>query len=357
VVPSLQIARALVARGHAPESVELYGSRRGQEATVWPPLEFPFTLLPGRGIRRSLAPRALWDNAGAVLGLCWAVVRAVGSFAVRRPRVVVVVGGYASLAAGVAAVVVRAPLVLVHIDAVPGAVNGLLTRFAAANTVSFPGMALPHSTLTGTPVRPDFNALDRSEAGRREAKRELGLVDDHLLLVATGGSLGARRINAAVAEVAARWEPPVPVTIYQITGRRDYAQFASGVASAGSGLDYRLIEFEERMPLVFQAADLFVCRAGANTVAELSVSGVPSLLVPLPGAPRDHQTRNARALEAEGAAIVIVDEDCTGDRLLRELPGVLFDADRLAAMGAAAREAGRPDAAELVAEVVDACAH
>ena len=354
VVPSLRIARALVARGHAPEEVEFYGSRRGQEAKVWPPLEFPFTLLPGRGIRRSLKPRALWDNAGAVLGLVWAVARAIGSFAHRRPRVVVVVGGYASLAAGVAAVVVRVPLVLVHIDAVPGAVNGLLTRFAAANTVSFPDMDLPHSTLTGTPIRDEFNGQDRSEAGRREAKRELGVPDDHRLLVATGGSLGAHRINMAVADVAARWVPPEPVTIYQITGRRDYAQFAAGVASAGSGVDYRLIEFEERMPLVFQAADLLVCRAGANTVAELSVSGVPSLLVPLPGAPRDHQTRNARALEAEGAAIVIADAECTGARLMAELSLVLFDDDRLAAMGAAARAAGRPDAAELVAEVVDA---
>ncbi len=228
VVPSLQIARALVSRGHAPEDVELFGSRRGQEATVWPPLEFPFTLLPGRGIRRSLKPRALWDNAGAVLGLGWAVLRAIGSFVGRRPGVVVVVGGYASLAAGVAAVVVRAPLVLVHIDAVPGAVNGLLTRFAAANTVSFPGMGLPHSTLTGTPVRPDFNALDRSEAGRRQAKVALGVPEDNLLVVATGGSLGARRINTAIAELAARWQPSVPVTIYQITGRRDYAQFSAG---------------------------------------------------------------------------------------------------------------------------------
>jgi UDP-N-acetylglucosamine:LPS N-acetylglucosamine transferase len=354
VVPSLQIARALVTRGHAPEEVELFGSRRGQEATVWPPLEFPYTLLPGRGIRRSLKPRALRDNVGAVLGLGWAVLRAIGSFVARRPRVVVVVGGYASLAAGVAAVVVRAPLVLVHIDAVPGAVNGLLTRFAAANTVSFPGMDLPHSTLTGTPVRPDFNALDRSEAGRRQAKVALGVPEDHLLVVATGGSLGARRINAAIAELAARWQPPVPVTIYQITGRRDYAQFSTGGVTDGLGVDYRVIEFEDRMPLVYQAADVFVCRAGANTVAELSVSGMPSILVPLPGAPRDHQTLNARALAAVGAAEVLADTDCTADRLLVELPAVLFDADRLTAMGAAAQAAGRPAAAQLVAEVVDA---
>jgi len=271
-----------------------------------------------------------------------------------RPRVVVLVGGYASFAAGVAAVVVRAPLVVVHIDAVPGAVSGLMTKFAAANTVAFADMGLPNSTLTGTPVRPDFFALDRSESGRRQAKRALGVPEDHLLVVSTGGSLGARRINTAVVELAASWVPPAAVTIYQITGRRDFAQFSSGVAVPSGGVDYRVIEFEDRMPLVYQAADLFVCRAGANTVAELSVSGVPSLLVPLPGAPRDHQTKNARALEAVGAAVVLTDADGTGDRLQAELTTVLFDPERLAAMGAAARAAGRANAAELVAEVVDA---
>ncbi len=143
IVPSLQIARAMVARGHAAETIELYGSRRGQEATTWPSLEFPHTLLPGRGIKRSLRPAALVANVGAVLGLAWACVRAVGSFLMRRPRVVVIVGGYASFPAGVAAVLTRVPLVSVTTDAVPGAVNGLLGRFAAANAVAFDGTDLP----------------------------------------------------------------------------------------------------------------------------------------------------------------------------------------------------------------------
>ena len=109
-MPSLQIARALVARGHPAVTIELFGSRRGQEAALWPTLEFPFTLLPGRGIRRSMSPGALWANAGAVLGLV------VGDRCARwrrssrrRPRVVVVVGGYASFPAGLAAVLARVP--------------------------------------------------------------------------------------------------------------------------------------------------------------------------------------------------------------------------------------------------------
>jgi UDP-N-acetylglucosamine--N-acetylmuramyl-(pentapeptide) pyrophosphoryl-undecaprenol N-acetylglucosamine transferase len=139
VVPSLQIARALVERGHAATSVEFYGSRRGQEASIWPGLEFPFTLLPGRGIRRSLRPDALWANAGASIGLVWATASSLVSFLTRRPRAVVVVGGYASFPAGLAALVTRVPTILVNTDAVPGAVNRLFGRFATAAAVAFPG--------------------------------------------------------------------------------------------------------------------------------------------------------------------------------------------------------------------------
>ena len=175
VVPSLQIARALVARGRSARSIELFGSRRGQEAALWPTLEFPFTLLPGRGIRRSIRLRALIDNAGAVLGLLVATAASIVSFVARRPRVAVIVGGYASFPAGIAALLTRVPMVLVNTDAVPGAVNGLLARFAAANAVAFPGTELPRAVVTGTPVRPELGGLDRSPAGRRQARAAAGI--------------------------------------------------------------------------------------------------------------------------------------------------------------------------------------
>jgi UDP-N-acetylglucosamine--N-acetylmuramyl-(pentapeptide) pyrophosphoryl-undecaprenol N-acetylglucosamine transferase len=366
IVPSLQIARALVARGHPAGTIELFGSRRGQEAALWPTLEFPFTLLPGRGIRRSLRLRALVDNAGAVLGLLGATAAAIVSFLGRRPRVAVVVGGYASFPAGVAALLTRVPMVLVNTDAVPGAVNGLLGRFAAANAVAFPGTALPRAVVTGTPVRPELDGLDRSPAGRREARVMLGLPEERRTLAAFGGSLGARRINAAVADLASRWFDRRDLSLYQVAGRRDYAQFAQeesapeevapgeGNSAVPGGLAYRVVPFEDRMPVLYRAADLCVCRAGAMTVAELLVCGVPAILVPLPGAPRDHQTRNAEALVAAGAAILVPDAECSADRLEIELTALLSDADRLAAMGEAARRLGHPDAAATVAELVDA---
>jgi UDP-N-acetylglucosamine--N-acetylmuramyl-(pentapeptide) pyrophosphoryl-undecaprenol N-acetylglucosamine transferase len=358
IVPSLQIARALVTRGQAADTIELFGSRRGQEATTWPSLEFPYTLLPGRGLRRSIRPAACWANAGAVLGLGWACVRALSSFVARRPRVVVIVGGYASFPAGLAAVLTRVPLVSVNTDAVPGAVNGLLGRFAAANAVAFDGTDLPRAHVTGTPVRPELAALDRTTRGQSVSRQALGLPLDRQSVAAVGGSLGALRVNRAVAELAGVWAGCGGRSIYHVTGKRDYAAFAPGECSAGgaetTGLRYLVVPFEERMPDLYAAADVCVTRAGAMTVAELLVAGVPAILVPLPGAPRDHQTRNAEALVEMGAAVHVPDQECTGPRLAAELDALLSDPERLRAMSDAARRHAHPDAAARVAELVDA---
>jgi UDP-N-acetylglucosamine:LPS N-acetylglucosamine transferase len=286
---------------------------------------------------------------------------------------VVIVGGYASFPAGLAAVVTRVPLVSVNTDAVPGAVNGLLGRFAAANAVAFEGTELPRAHVTGTPVRPELSGLDRSVEGRRTGRGELGLPADRQTVTAMGGSLGALRINRAVAALAGSWQACDDRTVYHVTGRRDYDTFAggatgaSGASGAGGaagapggetsddgGLCYRVVPFEERMPQLYSAADVCVSRAGAMSVAELLISGVPAILVPLPGAPRDHQTRNAEAVVALGAAVHVPDPECDGERLAKELEALLTDADRLRAMGEAARRHAHPDAAARIAELVDA---
>jgi UDP-N-acetylglucosamine--N-acetylmuramyl-(pentapeptide) pyrophosphoryl-undecaprenol N-acetylglucosamine transferase len=360
VVPSLQVARAMVARGHDPSTVELYGSRRGHEASLWPTLEFPYTLLPGRGIRRSVEPAALVANVGAVLGLIWACAHAFVSFARRRPRVVVVVGGYASFPAGVAALLTRVPVVSVNTDAVPGAVNGLLGRFAKANAVAFEGTEMPRAFVTGTPVRPELAGLDRSLEGRRAGRAALGLPPDRQTTTAMGGSLGALRVNRAVAEVARSWADESDRSLYHVTGRRDYGQFAGGpdemvrAGREGKGLCYQVVPFEDHMAELYAAADVCVSRAGAMSVAELLITGVPAILVPLPGAPRDHQTRNAEALVAVGAAVHVPDPECDGARLRKELESLLEDPERLEAMGEAARRHAHPDAAARIAELVDA---
>ncbi|MHB1776347.1 MAG: UDP-N-acetylglucosamine--N-acetylmuramyl-(pentapeptide) pyrophosphoryl-undecaprenol N-acetylglucosamine transferase [Acidimicrobiales bacterium] len=351
-LPALSVARALAERGADPGSIELVGSRRGPEGRLLGDQGFPLTLLPGRGFSRRRRPADLWANALAALGLGAALLHSLADLVRWRPRVVVSVGGYASFAPAAAAVALRVPLVLVNTDAVPGLVHRVLGRFAAAAAVAFPGTPLPRAEVTGTPVRREIRSVDRHDGARASAKRQLGVPPGRRLLGAFGGSLGARRINQAVAGLAERWSERDDLAIHHVVGRRDWD---GDPGSEGTGaLLYRRVAFEDRMDLVYQAADLVVCRAGAITVAELAVAGVPAVLVPLPGAPGDHQTRNADQLVAAGAAVLVPDAVCDADELAVVAGGLLDDPAHLAAMGRAARALGHPDAAEKVAEVVAA---
>ncbi len=352
----LAVARALAELGVPPEEIELVGSSRGQEAVRARGQGFPLTLLPGRGIRRSLAPAALWANAGALVGLTWALLRALVLVARRRPRVVVSAGGYASVPAGLAAAVFGVPLVLVNVDARAGAAQRLLGRFAAASAVAFGGTGLPHPVLTGAPVRQELAGLERSPAAAGAARQRLGIPADRRTVVVMGGSLGARRLNEAARALATEWAGRADLTLYHVCGERNVEALRTAPPPVpdGAGLCYRLVPFEQDSAALYLAADLLVCRAGASTVAELCLVGAPAVLVPLPGAPGDHQRANAAALVDAGAAVLVEDHQCTGRRLAEVVGPLLAEPGRLAEMGRAAATLGRPDAATAVATLVQA---
>ena len=351
VIPAISIGRAIVELGHPASAVHFVGSRRGIEGRLVPEAGFAITLLPGRGLARRLTV----DNVPAVAGLAAATVRAMALIARRRPSIVVSVGGYASLPCVLAAITLRAPLIIAEQNAVPGAANRVAGRFARAAAVSFDGTELPRSVVTGNPVRPEVLAVDRDEQlNRAAAKAALGLPSDVILIAAIGGSLGARRINDAVVALAAEWAGRSGVAIRHVIGARDWeTTTAACPRSVQGGLVYQQVRYEDRMDLVYAAADVAVCRAGASTVAELAIVGLPAVLVPLPGAPRDHQTANGQALVAIGAATVIADHELGPERLAAELDRVLADAGRLAAMGKAARSLAHPDAALAVAALAE----
>jgi undecaprenyldiphospho-muramoylpentapeptide beta-N-acetylglucosaminyltransferase len=346
-LPAIAIAEALVARGHRPEQVHFVGSRRGSEARIVPEAGFTITLLPGRGVQRRLTPA----NIGALLGLAAAFLRAIGLVARRRPAVVVAVGGYASLACVLAAVLLRVPLVVAEQNAVAGAANRIAARFARASAVAFPGTGLPRAVLTGNPVRAEIASVDRAR-DQVGARRSMGVPEDRPLVLVFGGSLGARRINEAVTEVARRWAEVPRATFRHVIGARDWdRERPPGLDGVDTG--YQPIRYEEDMATALTAADLVVSRAGATTVAEVAAVGVGSLLVPLPIATADHQTANARALVEVGAAVLVSDAELDGDRLERELGELLADPAALQEMAGAARLQGRPGAADEVAALVE----
>ena len=205
VFPMQAIAESLSERGLSASELRYVGSRRGQERNLLVG-EVALTLLPGRGLRRSWRMGDLVANIGAVIGLVQAIL--IAQWLVRRwrPSVVVSVGGYASFAVALAAVSWRVPLVLVDFDAVPGASHRLLRRFATARCTAFASSGT-NTVVTGAPLRAAIESLDRSPSARREAKERLSppIDAERDVVVVMTGSLGSRRVNAAVRDLARAW--------------------------------------------------------------------------------------------------------------------------------------------------------
>ncbi len=326
------------------------GSQRGQERLILGDGPIALTLLAGRGIRRSLSLGALAANLGAVVGLASALTRAIVLVRRWRPSVVVSVGGYASFAVSLAAIVWRRPLVLVELDAAPGAAHRLFTRFAARRCSAFPSSD-PRTVFTGAPLRDALTHLDRSSAARDAARVRFSppIEQSRTVVVVMTGSLGATRVNAAVSDLAARWATRRDVSLIHVSGRRDYAEVCRRAPTL-DGLDYRVVEFAD-MTVLWQVCDVALCRSGALTVAEVTALGIASVLVPLPGAPGDHQTKNATALVDVGAARLVRDQDCDASALAAVLDEVMAPATR-AAMAHAAAALGRVDATHAIVDVV-----
>lgn len=349
VHPGLAVARALVRRGHEPGTIHFVGSARGVERSLVSAAGFQLTLLPGRGVQRRLT----WQNLSPVWGLLQAVAQAGRLLRRLRPSVVLGLGGYASVPCTLAARLLRIPVVVAEQNAVAGLANRIAGRWARASAVSFPGTKLPRPVLTGNPVREEVKAVDRNR-DRRGARSALGIGEGRSLVVVAGGSLGAARINRAAFEAVQSWADRDDLAVHHVVGRRDWQELAHLRPDLSDAkLDYRAVEYEDDMPRVYAAADLMLGRAGASSVAELAAVGLASMLVPLPGAPGDHQTANAAQLAQLGGAVLVPDAEMDGPRMVLEVDNLLKVPGLVNAMGREAAGLGRRDADNRVAELLE----
>jgi UDP-N-acetylglucosamine--N-acetylmuramyl-(pentapeptide) pyrophosphoryl-undecaprenol N-acetylglucosamine transferase len=268
------------------------------------------------------------------------------------PDVVVGMGGYASLPVVVAARTNRIPTILHEQNAVPGIANVVGIRFARRIALAFAEARedLPRDAevrVVGNPIRRRIATLDRASL-RDEAVRAFDLDPARQTVFVMGGSLGAARLNAAATGIASRWGMRTDVQLLVSAGR-DHGDELRRSMPAGDGLIVRIVDFVERMELAYAAADLAICRAGAATVAELSATGLPSILVPYPYARGNHQEANARALERAGGARVILDAHADAASVADLAAPHLEDPAGLREMWAAAKGFGKPRAAEDLA--------
>ncbi len=347
VLPGIAIAEELV-RTHGAEIIWV-GSQRGLETTLVPAKGFELIALEGRGIARSFSRQ----NLASAMGIARAVKAAFKVMRTRRPAVVVSLGGYAAFPAGLAALVTRTPIVVAEQNARSGAVNRFLGRFARSCAVPFAGTDLPHSVVTGNPVREEI--IEATAVSKEAAGAQLGVPGNRTLVMAFAGSLGAKKINLAIAELAHRWAARSDLAIYHIVGARDFADpsvMSTIEPNDGSdGLWYQVVEYDDEIANSLRAADLVVCRAGGTSIAELAALGIASILVPLPIATRDHQFYNAAELVQAGAAVLCLDADFSADWLEQTCEGLLRDG-QLDAMGHAAQTTSHPQAAKAIGDLV-----
>ena len=252
VLPGLAVAAALVDRGHPASTVHFVGSERGLERTLVPDAGFDLTLLPGRGIQRRLT----FENVAAVWGLMRAVVKGIVLVRRRRPRVVLVLGGYASVACTVGAFIWRVPIVVMEQNARAGAANKLAGRFAKASAIPFVETDLPRSVVTGNPVRAEVLAINRS-TDRESARASLGIGADRTFIAVVTGSLGSRNVNEAVLAALPKWSTRTDLAIRHVIGSRDWDSVQVRLPQT-EGLEYVAVRYEDGMETVLAAADLLI---------------------------------------------------------------------------------------------------
>jgi UDP-N-acetylglucosamine--N-acetylmuramyl-(pentapeptide) pyrophosphoryl-undecaprenol N-acetylglucosamine transferase len=341
--PAISIAQAL-RRSAVSYTPVFIGTRTGIEAQVLPGEGFEFHAVSSHKVTRSLSPAALLSAAS----IAWGAVQA--GLLLRRiaPVAVVGTGGYASAGVVLAAALQGIPTLIHEQNSIPGRTNRLLARFVRRVALSFPQSAAffpaRKTVVTGLPVRPAIAAGDRQRAYAR-----FGLTPDQRTLLILGGSLGAQSLNRAVRDALPLLLNSGLQILHQV-GRGNWDEHQAVLDNAPTW--YHPVPYLEAMGDAYAVADLVCCRAGASTLAELTLVGLPALLVPYPHAHADHQTQNARHVEAAGAAALVPDVELSGHRLVAEVEALFTQPERLAEMSRASRSLGRPDAANAILDAV-----
>jgi UDP-N-acetylglucosamine--N-acetylmuramyl-(pentapeptide) pyrophosphoryl-undecaprenol N-acetylglucosamine transferase len=341
VTPALALAEQIRKRG---DEVLLMGTERGLETRLVPEAGFDLLALsaqPVYGQNLSAQMRTIPATTHA----CWSAWRTMGSFGA---DFAISVGGYASIPAVVAAGLRQIPIAIVEPNAIPGRANRATARLAKLIFVQFEqAMAIfakagaaDRVRNTGVPLR---EKLVETFAGKRSRR----VAESPFRLLVAGGSQGARQINNAMIEAAARLDAS-RIEIFHQAGEADRER--TEIAYRAAGLTAEVVAFEPDMPARYHWADLALCRSGALTVAELALAGLPALLVPYPFAADDHQTANAAALVAAGAARMLDQNPLGGERIAKTLREIFESPEQLTAMGDSAAKLARPDAATRIVE-------
>jgi UDP-N-acetylglucosamine--N-acetylmuramyl-(pentapeptide) pyrophosphoryl-undecaprenol N-acetylglucosamine transferase len=340
IEPALALADALRRLDPGIE-VTCLGTERGLETRLIPLRGYPLELIPAVPLPRAVTPRLL-----AVPGRLASAVSAAADVLDRtRAQVLVGFGGYVATPAYLAARRRRVPIVVHEANPRPGLANRIGARFTTHVFTGHPDTQLRNGRYIGIPIRREIAELDRLALGDK-ARAHFGLRPDQPVLLVTGGSQGARSLNAAVFG-AAGWLREAGVQVLHIIGPRN----GSDAPVSSAGVPYVAAPYIDRMDLAYAAADFALCRAGAMTCAELTAVGLPAAYVPLPIG-NGEQRLNALPIVQRGGGMLVADAELTPEWIRDTLLPVLVNIDQVADMSEAAASLGRGDADRRLAEAV-----
>ena len=348
--PAIAVARML--RERRPEAKILFvGAVDGMERDLVPREGFQLETLKISNLQRRLTPAGVWHNLVTSCHIAGSLQKAKKIIRQFEPDVIVGTGGYASYPALREGIRLKIPTAIHESNAVPGLATKLVADKVDRIMVSFEESRNLYSrpervVVTGTPVREDFLYHKKSEA-----RKALGL-DDRPLVISYWGSLGAREMNKKIARFIQLECQQEPFQHIHATGSFGWRWMPDLIRQMGIDLQkhpaVQLREYIYDMPMLMAAADLIICRAGASTISEVAASATPCIMVPSPNVTDNHQEKNARVLEARGAAMVLREEECDGDRLFEMVQTLLADPEKMASMRHALHQMAVVDAAERI---------
>ncbi|MBJ7537562.1 undecaprenyldiphospho-muramoylpentapeptide beta-N-acetylglucosaminyltransferase [Marinomonas transparens] len=330
IYPALACAQSFIEKGL---DVQWLGSKGGMEESLVPEHDIVMHSLSIKGVRG----KGWLGLCAAPFRILHAVGQAVAILQRLKPDVVLGMGGFVAGPGGVAAKLLGIPLVIHEQNAIAGTTNRLLSKIAAMRLQAFDG-ALSKGISVGNPVRGSI--LQQDVRGLREGTAR------PLRLLVVGGSLGAKAINEVMPKVLADWPHSQRLYVWHQTGKRNYDEVAKLYKEAK--VEARIEPYLDNMNQAYSWADVVLCRAGAMTISELAVAGLPSVLVPYPYAIDDHQTANARYLEKAEAAYLLPQGELSSDKIISLLSNLMEEEGALLKMGERAKTVARPNATQDV---------
>ena len=354
--PAIAVANILKER-HPDCNILFIGGKGQMEEELVPKGGYELKTLPASGMSRKLNWKGIKHNVRAVkrilggVGACKKIIKEFNA------DVVIGTGGYVSFNAIMAARMLKIPTCVHESNAMPGLTTRLVADMVDRVLICFPESAKHYrhpekAEVVGMPVRREFIFTKKEDA-----RKELGL-DARPVVVSVFGSQGARAMNLATAELfRMEQDAGFPFQHIHAVGSYGWDWMPGEVASKGVDLEKAksidMRKFIYNMPTVMAAADVVIARAGAATCNEIAATGTPCILIPSPNVTDNHQEKNARALEAGGGAVVVLESECTAQRLMDELTALLADQKRCADMHRALQRMAVPDSAERICDILE----